>query len=245
MKDVDYLKLSEQYANFLVAVGGVSITVLSIVLAFNNKDTGPSRSFLAAALIVATAACFIGAHMMAETAAFINFTQLPPKERPSGERLFMIATTNIFIAIGLVLFALKLLTQTSDQVQFARRFSFLVFLVVLLGAYYWMALAAYFRAQVQVRWWVRVLVIVLGFIIGAGWGLWLFNRPSCFCTERFLFATFGPGLFSTVGALVIFAWIFRQSSRGRLRRTRWWDLGFFDLTISVSYASLIVAALRL
>ena len=77
MEAVDYLKLSEQYATFLVAVGGVSITVLALVLSWGSDPVEPpaeigSRSFLVAALIVATIACFIGAHMMAETAAFIS-----------------------------------------------------------------------------------------------------------------------------------------------------------------------------
>lgn len=67
MEHVDYQKLSEQYASFLVAVGGVSITVLTLVLSLspNPKDPPPaegdSRSFLVVALILAALSCFIGA----------------------------------------------------------------------------------------------------------------------------------------------------------------------------------------
>jgi len=57
---VDYQKLSERYANFLVAVGGVSITVLAVVLSLGESDSSgsksASRAFLVAALLAATVA---------------------------------------------------------------------------------------------------------------------------------------------------------------------------------------------
>src|SRR5205085_241642 len=121
MKHVEYAKLSEQYGGFLVAVGGVSITVLAVVLGLKSilntpeplTETGETaRVFLVAALITATVSCFIGAHMMAETAAFFtkNGDEQPKKYKiPLGRRLFVLATTNIFIAITLVLFSIVLL----------------------------------------------------------------------------------------------------------------------------------------
>ena len=65
----DYAHLSGQYASFLSALGGISITVLTIVLAI--KSTGRSKFFsvLVSALVVATMACFVGAHLMSQTAA--------------------------------------------------------------------------------------------------------------------------------------------------------------------------------
>jgi hypothetical protein len=65
----DYAHLSGQYASFLSALGGISITVLTIVLAI--KSTGRSKLFsaLVSALVVATLACFVGAHLMSQTAA--------------------------------------------------------------------------------------------------------------------------------------------------------------------------------
>ncbi len=84
--EVDYLKLSEQYASFLVAAGGVSITVLTLVLSFGSESANGKdlRTFLAAALVVAIISCFTGAHMMAETASFISYK---PKPLPSDECL--------------------------------------------------------------------------------------------------------------------------------------------------------------
>jgi hypothetical protein len=38
MDYVDYQKLAEQYASFLVAVGGISITVLAIVLTLRPEE---------------------------------------------------------------------------------------------------------------------------------------------------------------------------------------------------------------
>src|SRR2546429_2684192 len=98
--EVDYLKLSEQYASFLIAAGGVSITVLTLVLTLGTETTETRerelRTFLAAALVVATISCFTGAHMLSETASFISYskgTQTPL----SGERLFLLASINIYI----------------------------------------------------------------------------------------------------------------------------------------------------
>lgn len=108
MRDVDYVKLSEQYASFLIAIGGVSITVLSIVSTIGSPSTKVAQGlaneseltkyrslFLSAALIVSTVCCFIGAHMMAETAAFIkHFKELrsnPPEGSP-GELSSLTAT---------------------------------------------------------------------------------------------------------------------------------------------------------
>lgn len=114
-----------------MAVGGVSITVLTLVLSFDPYHFDPYQKpdpdisealiktgksalmFLVAALIVATVSGFVGAHMMAETAAF--FTDFEKKKdetkRPLGQRLFVLATTNIFIAIALVLFSIYCLRR--------------------------------------------------------------------------------------------------------------------------------------
>jgi hypothetical protein len=163
MKKVDYAKLSGQYASFLVAVGGVSITVLTLVLGFRpsqdtsatntlTPDGNDARMFLVAALIAATVSCFIGAHMMAETAAFLTRGEkLPPIQKPIplGRRLFVLATINIFIAIALVLFSIVLLPTATGEVKLAAGLKAisLVFPAVVLGALVWMALATIDRME--------------------------------------------------------------------------------------------------
>ena len=155
MNQVDYAKLSGQYAAFLVAVGGISITVLALVLSFSSApntsetltETGKiARVFLVAALIAATVSCFIGAHMMAETAAFFTRCEKKPSEEklpdeiPLGRRLFVLATSNIFIAITLVLFSIVLLPTATGKADLAaslKLISLVVFLGVVLGALCW------------------------------------------------------------------------------------------------------------
>src|SRR5712692_10049124 len=130
MEEVDYAKLSGQYASFLVAVGGVSITVLTLVLSFNRSPntSAPTlteknaRMFLVAALIAATVSCFVGAHMMAETAAFFTHCGKKSPEKAEirlGKRLFVLASSNIFIAITLVLFSIVLLPAATGEVELA------------------------------------------------------------------------------------------------------------------------------
>jgi len=170
MNDVDYLLLSQQYANFLVAVGGVSITVLTLVLAFPTSPKlakGNVGSFLVLALVVATVCCFIGAQMMAETTAFISYSskektakaqqseEISPEEIQQkislGKRLFLLASINIFLAIILVSFALMLLSATfklpdADGIQ---SISLVVFVIVVLAALYWMVLGVLYRIDVN------------------------------------------------------------------------------------------------
>lgn len=69
----NYLNLSGQYASFLAALGGISITVFALVLALKFIP-GKSRCYaaLVISLVVATLACFAGAHLMSQTAALIE-----------------------------------------------------------------------------------------------------------------------------------------------------------------------------
>jgi hypothetical protein len=87
---VDYLKLSELYASFLAALGGVSITVLTLGLALSEKLV--LSRFGVAALFVATISCFTGAHLMAETVAFISGSKSELRNLLVGARLSLIAS---------------------------------------------------------------------------------------------------------------------------------------------------------
>lgn len=241
MKDVDYLKLSEQYASFLVAVGGVSITVLSIVLSLNLKSADAySGSFLVAALIVATVACFVGAHMMAETAAFISYSnQKPVNRRPTGERLFLLASANIFIAISLVLFSLMLLPRLSDKVDAARPISVIVFGCVLGGSFCWMILAAVYRMPAG----RGGLAAGAGIVAGALWGLFLYGYKTS--AEDLLRPTFTPIVISTVFLLIYFAGIFKGCGKTRPRTVYPHEILLFTLAVTISYASLVVASIKI
>lgn len=257
MKAVDFAKLSEQYASFLVAVGGVSITVLALVLSLASPPTEFIRKglgeFLILALIVATACCFIGAHMMAETAAFISRAKakltkdnprslIPPAGTSLGERLFLLASINIFIAVGLVLFALMLLpwASTLPGVDGAKRISFVVFLFVISGALFWMYLAANYRMSVV----ERRRAIIEAICIGLLWASFLSGVYLLEFERLLLWLTFIPITAATVGSLAYFAWSFKHSSEACSRKVGFWDILFFGSAITVSYASLVVAGIR-
>ncbi len=248
MKKVDYLKLSEQYASFLVAVGGVSITALALVLSLGSESTkwteGDPRLFLVAALVVATVSCFIGAHMMAETAAFISFSKETASEefkgKASGERLFLLASFNIFIAIILVLFALMLLPMVSGKIDAGSitAISFTVFGLIVLGALCWMILAVKYRVRVP----QSGYAIAFAVFIGLPWGLYLYfllESPKCL-----LLLTFIPIIIFTIASLLYFALIFKDGARARLRKARIQDIYFFSSGIIISYLSLLAAGIR-
>lgn len=154
----DFRKLAGQYANFFTALGGVCITVLTLILALERvPNRADLHSVLVASLIVATVVSFIGAHLMAETAASIRQpvtsveTSPPPsvnespaqeKETPQwvGGRLFLLASINIYLGVILTSFSLLLLPAAYDKLN-AREITLItltVFLVVVVSAYYWM-----------------------------------------------------------------------------------------------------------
>jgi hypothetical protein len=244
METVDYLKLAEQYASFLVAFGGVSITVLTLVLSLGSNSERPTevtlRSFLVAALIVATVTCFIGAHMMAETAAFIEYHKNAVPPVSSGDRLFFLATANIFIAIILVLFALMLLPTSSGRVHVASLapISVGVFLLIICGAVYWMILGASYRMFVPQGGWAVWSSVIIASALGA---VLYFLPVSKRCL---LWTAFAPSALSTVISLVWFAWIFKEGDTARLHKARIQDIWFFSLAITFSYAPLVVAGIK-
>lgn len=250
MKEVDYAKLSEQYGSFLVAVGGVSITVLAVVLGLSSipNTSGPltepgktARVFLVAALITATVSCFIGAHMMAETAAFFtrNGDKQPEEDKiPLGRRLFVLATTNIFISITLVLFSIVLLPTATGKVELAslRWISLVVFPGVVLGALFWMALATIERMEVGNKgWWA------IGVAVGTGFLPWILY---CESKELWPKLTFIFIVFCTVLSLFYFAFIFRFR-RDRTLTFGTIEIAFFSSAITISYSFLVVAYLRI
>jgi cytochrome b len=257
MKEVDFAKLSEQYASFLVAFGGVSITVLALVLSLGTPSSkltqGDLGSFLILALIVATVCCFIGAHMMAETAAFIGRVkeksmiadpkkEILPAGTSLGERLFLLATINIFIAVSLVLFALMLLPSASTLPDAAsiKWISFVVFLLVIAGAFIWMILAANHRIDVAGSGYAILKALGLGLV----WGCILCLGFFLIHKQLLLWLTFIPITLITVGLLLYFAWSFKDSDKVSSRTVNTGDIFVFALSVIISYVSIVIASIR-
>jgi hypothetical protein len=254
MKEVDYAKLSGQYASFLVAVGGVSITVLTLVLGLSSAqstldtltETGRNaRVFLIAALIAATVSCFIGAHMMAETAAFFTHREKKeleeelPDEIPLGRRLFVLATSNIFIAITLVLFSIVLLPTATGEVGLAaslKLISLVVFLGVVLGALCWMALAAIDRMEVGDKGW-RALAVA--FVAGLLTGIFCYASKELWLQVTFIFI-----VGTSAASLLYFVIIFKVGG-ACTRRRGIREIAIFSSAITISYVFLGVAYFRI
>lgn len=265
MKKVDYAKLSEQYGGFLVAAGGVSITALAVLLSL-TRNSGPSpqqtlevsvahekvetaRLFLVAALIVGTVSCFAGAHMMAETAAF--FTQLTRKrwhfKAALGQRLFVLATAHVFMAIGLILFAVVLLpTVTADArlVDGMKLISPWVLIAVLLGALVWMVFATFERTPTIGT---DLYVIAIGLAIGLGMGLvmgtgriWPYWSFETLASRMFIII-----VSVTAISLGYFAVIFKFGIVPARRLGRNIEVAAFTSAITFTYTSLVVAYFKI
>jgi hypothetical protein len=251
MGEVDFAKLSEQYASFLVAAGGVGITVLTLVLGLSSEPTNENEKqlvlraqlFLVAALVVATISCFVGAHMMAETAAYYTHLGKPAEPLPDviqlGRRLFVLASSNIFITIVLVLFSIILLPTATGKVELATKLKHLfrmAFLGILPGALLWMALAAIDRTGVGKYGW---LAIAIALVVGISIGIYCckYKEPS----PRYIFIFIVAYI---AISLIYFAIIFNVGKdcskwRGVI------EVGLFSLGITISYALLVWAHFKI
>jgi hypothetical protein len=238
--EVDYLKLSEQYASFLVAAGGVSITVLTLVLTLGTK-TGKKelRTFLATALIVATISSFTGAHMLSETASFISYskgTQTPPL---SGERLFVLASINIYISVIVILFALMLLPAASGRVdaKTIEPISVSVFMFALAAVLCWMFFSITIRFP-RLFGWRAIVMIFAVFCLDGVWGYLLYQSTKF--KDRLLHLSFIPILILILISLVLFTLTFKDGGKAHKL-----DVAFFVLAVTSSCVSLTAAAIKL
>jgi uncharacterized membrane protein len=233
LMEVDYSKLSEQYGNFLIAIGGVSITILTVILTFSSKKKNFS---LVAALIVSTISCFTGAHMMAETAAFIS----KYKDISSGERLFLLASTNIFIAVVLVVFALMLLPMISRRVDIPsiKPISYSVFIFVIIAVLNSVILS-YYRMPAPQGGTPILIALVIGLALS---GILLSRlKDKKLCKKTFLRWSFISISFFTLFLFGWFGWTFPYTVKngGKVWNT---DVYLFSLAITSTCALLGVAA---
>jgi hypothetical protein len=150
---IAYEKLAEQYGSFLVAIGGVSITALALVMTLwhvekvEDKETMHNRSAVIKALIVATFCSFVGAHLLAETAAFIA-GGAEAKYQGGGARQFLLASVNIFVAVPVVMFAITVLAtefRKKQELVGLRLLSSGVFTAVVFCVLWWMIVSIFFR----------------------------------------------------------------------------------------------------
>lgn len=196
----DFRKLAGQYASFFTALAGVCITVLTLILAIQcTTQRAELHSVLVASLVVATLVSFIGAHLMAETAAcFRQPTSLEPLSQSVadqnsarvGRRLFLLASTNIYLGVILTSFSLMLLPAAYDKQndRAITGITLVVFLAVVISALLWMR--SYFASRITrpdeeppprklskakkfAVWAVSGVATILILIPGNTWRIWM------------------------------------------------------------------------
>lgn len=226
---IDYQKLSELYASFLAALGGVSITVLTLVLTLYPRPVAGNLSrFWVAALFVATVSCFTGAHLMAETVAFIS-----KSNKLTGVRLSLLASINIYVAAMLLIFTVVLLT--AEHVKWISLFVFLLVLFITLS---WMRRTAIsrFNPKDPQDKNAALLAIITGLIVG----IVMFWAASRLSEELFLIASFVLPLVSTGFSFCYFVFVLKSNKEDRKL-----NVWLYSFAIALPCVSLFGAGLGL
>ena len=249
---MDYGKLAEQYGSFLVAIGGVSITVLTLVMSIwhlrpdlatlgaNEADVVNNRSALIKSLIIATFCSFVGAHLMAETAAFVS-----GQPKGFGARQFLVAGVNIFIAVTIVMFAIMLLTteykKENERLLGIRRMSKRVFGVVVVCVLCWMGVSILWRMPPKHWGWSAVLpfCLIAALFVFSNYR-WRKKKDTQEWTKkkaRLLASTFAFIIVTTLVSLVYFSWsLYHPHPAGEVT---WYEAAGFVFTITFTCGSLL------
>lgn len=108
LNHVDYGVLSSGYSGFLFALGGVGVTVLTLVLTLGKARLDGVFAALVGSLTVFALACFVGAHLHMEASA-IRGTEGGISQDQFIRRQYVLAEPNIFISASLFLFTITAL----------------------------------------------------------------------------------------------------------------------------------------
>lgn len=240
----DYGKLAELYGGFLVAIGGVSITVLTLVMSIWHRPASGTlaesevaihnRAALIKALIIATFCSFVGAHLMAETAAFVA-----AHDKGFGARQFLLAGVNIFVGVTIVMFAVMLLAteykKENQQLLGIRNMAKWVFGFVVLCVLWWMAVSILLRMPPTNKGWSAVLPFCLVAILMIGvFGIIWKKKGNTKALKYLLRGTFVVVIATTVLSLVFFSLSLSDPSEQITTR----DAVFFVSTITLICSSL-------
>lgn len=241
-----YQNLAGQYADFLSALGGISITILTLVLTLGRKGVEPKKyPALVVSLVLATFTSFAGAHLMVQAAA----TNPPPtliqeaEKLLTGERLFVISSVDIYIATMLISFSLTLLPaayseKESDQENLAviQLSTKGVFWAVLISVYLWTFFFFIPKLDVPYRYRIIIGATILSILLGAVYA-WFGSRlkfPRLTSNLKLLEKIIFVKLMLFIGISVIwFACI-----DANIRPT-WYDLVFASIVVLVSATSLL------
>jgi hypothetical protein len=159
---------AQSYASILSTLGGVCITILVLIFSLNRKTRAENRrikTFLICALILATFACFTGAHLLVD---ILSFGETPDEFL----RFYRIAVINVYIAMIYFSFALGLLTWLfEDQVDLKNIGEFSSFAMIAIAFLFCFAnvLSQQTRSlSTQWAWTLLIIFCILGIIIAFG-----------------------------------------------------------------------------
>lgn len=223
MLQINNIELAKSYGQFMVALGGVSITVLTLVLTL-RKEIADQRLFffLNAALTVAAIVCFVGAHGMAEVSA------IPEVELFGARRLYMVTSVNVYMAAALFLFALMLLPRVYDghMPVGLKAIPFWSFIGIEIGAMAWMVS---FIAQLDHPYSRHGLISA-----GVTALLILAYEPKADATTGFVSFPFWVSITFSGASLVLFASTFQL-----LIEPQWFDVMFYCVGMALPSTALM------
>jgi len=220
---INNIELAKSYGQFLSALGGVSITVLTLVLTL-RKEIADQRLFLFlnAALTVAAIVCFVGAHGMAEVSA------IPEADMLGARRLYMVTSVNVYMAAALFLFSLMLLPRVYDGHMPAGllAITFWSFLGIEIGAIAWMVS---FIAQLDHPYSGHGLISA-----GVTGAMILGYEPKADAATGFVAFPFWVSIAISGASLVLFASTFQL-----LEGPQWFDVMFYCVGMALPSMALM------
>lgn len=146
---IDHLQLAASYVDYLLAIAGASLTVLTLVIAFeSNPTSGKLHPMLVSSLIVAVLASFVGTHLMSGVAA-LELRDQTVIEKGIGLRFFLLSFVNVDIASNCFMMSMLLLVP-AFQPELAKilvRLISLVFVCMIGGQVLWTCDEIFVHAQ--------------------------------------------------------------------------------------------------
>lgn len=220
---INYGKLAEQYGSFLVAIAVVSITVLALVMYIwhleRSGGTSENRSAVIKALIIAIFSSFVGAHLLAEAAAFID-----PQYKGFGKRPFLLASVNIFIAVPVVMFAITILAREykkqHEELIGLRKLPLYVFQAVVFCVLWWMVVSIFVRMPPEQPIWSVSALLIAALTVGVQ--IWRGKAKG----KKLLADPFGWIIFFSVISLLYCSWVLSSSADDKIRGHEAFAFGF-------------------
>lgn len=224
VNSTDFVRMCGGYAAFLFALGGVGITVLTLLLTLRQADSRSSYfPGLVSGVIVFVLACFVGAHLCTEGSTLVDYKGFKATEL--GQTYFVLAESNVFSAATLLVFVLVLLplTYESSSTLLVRPLLFWLGGLFMACIVLWLAMTVVYLGQ---GWVLGASSVVTTFVVG--WLAWASTKRRGYAWWPYLVAT--VACFTTELAV---AWAAYDLHR----------VGLFDVALMTYCAAVSVGAI--